>query len=368
VPTAPFADISTRIITIDPNTDPRWEQYVSAHPDALVFHHPAWLRVLEEAFEYKPTHLACEGDDGQLRGILPLFSMHGVVTGHRYSSLPRTPLAGPLANDAEVTKALLNVAVEQVRAVPGAQLQFKLDSDALSGIVDNVVGARWRQSYQVDLPEHPEQLQFGGGRNRARLRWAINKANRLGVVVRDAESEADLRAWYDIYLDTMRWYFVPPRPFHFFELVWRALRPLGQFRLLLAERHTADGAELLAGSMFLMYGKTVFYSFNGRRREYLNFRPNDALQWTAIHDSCKAGYKQYDLGEVTSSHSSLADFKSKWGATPHWLYRYYYPAPREVEIGIMESESWAGNLLHSTWKHLPLKATVVLSDWAHRHF
>lgn len=368
MPAAPFADISTRVIEINPNTDERWEQYVSAHPDSLVFHHPAWLRVLEEAFAYKPVHLACVDEIGQLRGVLPLFALHGVVTGNRFSSLPRTPLAGPLASDIMATKALLDAAVERVQAVPGAQLQFKLDSEAISGLSEHIVGARWRQSYQVDLPEQPDQLQFGGGRNQARLRWAIKKAGRLGVVVRDAESVADLRRWYDVYLETMRWYFVPPRPFHFFELVWRELAPRGQFRLMLAERHTAGGVDLLAGSMFLMYGKTVFYTFNGRRREYLNFRPNDAIQWNAIHDACAAGYKHYDLGEVTSSHSSLADFKSKWGANPHWLYRYYYPAPRELEIGIMESESWAGNLLHNTWKHLPLKATVVLSDWAHRHF
>ncbi|MGO8949101.1 MAG: lipid II:glycine glycyltransferase FemX [Ktedonobacterales bacterium] len=365
---ASIAHASSRIVSIDPLTDQRWERFVSAHPDKLVFHHPAWLRVLEEAFDYKPVHLAYEDGDGQLQGVLPLFALHGVVTGHRFSSLPRTPLAGPLTNDAESASALLSAAVERVRAVPGAQLQFKLASDTLSGLVEDVVGARWRQSYQIDLPERPEQLRFGGGRNQARLRWAIKKAAQLGVVVREAESEADLRKWYAIYLDTMRWYVVPPRPYHFFELIWRELRSRGMLQLLVAERHTAGGTDLLAGSLFLMYGKTVFYTFNGRRREGLTYRPNDALQWEAIHKACEGSYQYYDLGEVTSDHSSLADFKSKWGATPYWLYRYYYPAPSEVEIGILESQSWAGNLLHTTWKHLPLSATVVLSDWAHRHF
>jgi hypothetical protein len=368
VHSAPTTHVSSRIVSIDPNTDQRWDRFVGAHPDALVFHHSAWLRVLEEAFDYKPVHLASEDVDGQLRGVLPLFALHGLVTGHRFSSLPRTPLAGPLTSDPVITSALLREAIEHVRAVPGAQLQFKLASDTLGGLVADLVGARWRQCYQIDLPERPEQLRFGSGRNQARLRWAIKKAARLGVVVREAESEADLRQWYNVYLDTMRWYFVPPRPYHFFELVWRALKPQGMLRLLLAERHTAGGIELLAGSLFLMYGKTVFYTFNGRRREGLMYRPNDALQWKAIHDACEAGYQYYDLGEVTSDHSTLADFKSKWGATPHWLYRYYYPAPSEVEIGIMESDSWAGNLLHTTWKHLPLAVTVTLSDWAHRHF
>ena len=39
-----------------------------------------------------------------------------LVTGHRFSSLPRTPLAGPLTNDAESARALLSAAVERVRA------------------------------------------------------------------------------------------------------------------------------------------------------------------------------------------------------------------------------------------------------------
>lgn len=368
MPTASIARTPLRIFAIDPHTDPRWERFVDAHPDALVFHHPAWLGVLQEAFDYKPVHLACEDAEGQLRGILPLFALKGVVTGHRFSSLPRTPLAGPLAHDAAATRALLGAAVEQVRAIPGAQLQFKLAAESLSGGVEGLVGARWRQSYQVDLPEHPEQLRFGSSRNQGRLRWAINKAARLGVVVRDAETEADLRRWYEVYLDTMRWYFVPPRPYRFFQLAWQTLGPLGKWRLLLAERHTAGEVELLAGSVFLMSGKTVFYTFNGRRRAYLGYRPNDALQWRVIHEACAAGYQHYDLGEVTSDHSSLADFKSKWGATGRWLYRYYFPAPREVEIGILEADNWAGNLLHTTWKRLPLSATVMLSDWAHRHF
>jgi hypothetical protein len=303
-----------------------------------------------------------------LCGVLPLFALKGIVTGRRFSSLPRTPLAGPLVNHTDAARALLAAAVEHVSAIPGATLQFKLASDTLSGLVNGIVGARWRQSYQVDLPERPELLRFGNARNQARLQWAIKKASRLGVAVRDAESDADLRRWYDLYLETMRWYFVPPRPYRFFELAQRELAPQGQWRLLLAERYMAGGRELLAGSILLMSGKTVSYAFNGRRRDRLNFRPNDALQWKAIHDACEAGYHYYDLGEVTSDHSSLADFKSKWGANAHWLYRYYFPAPREVEIGILESESWVGKALHTIWKRVPLSATVALSDWAHRHF
>jgi hypothetical protein len=41
---------SANVISIDPLIDQRWKRYISDHPDALVFHHPAWLRTLQEAF------------------------------------------------------------------------------------------------------------------------------------------------------------------------------------------------------------------------------------------------------------------------------------------------------------------------------
>jgi hypothetical protein len=125
---------------------------------------------------------------------------------------------------------------------------------------------------------------------------------------------------------------------------------------------------LLAGSVFLMLGQTVFYAFNGRRLDTLALRPNDVLQWRAIHDACAAGYRYYDLGEVTPNHPSLAEFKSKWGAKLQALYRYYYPAPREREIGLLESNSRVGQLVHTLWRHMPIAVTEELSDWAHRYF
>ena len=36
-----------RVVEVDPQTDPRWEAFVAAHPDGLVYHHPAWLQALQ---------------------------------------------------------------------------------------------------------------------------------------------------------------------------------------------------------------------------------------------------------------------------------------------------------------------------------
>ena len=91
----------------------------------------------------------------------------------------------------------------------------------------------------LQLPGRSEELRFGNSRNHSAIKRAVNKAARMGVEVRQAESEDQLRAWYALYLDTMRWHAVPPRPYRFFKNCWELLRPHGLMRLLLAEQHEA---------------------------------------------------------------------------------------------------------------------------------
>jgi len=294
--------------------------------------------------------------------------MRGLFTGRRFSSLPRTPVAGPLAYDNQAMAVLVRAAVERTRSEPGAQLQLKTISNPLDGLVDSVVSVPWRETYVLELPERPELIRFGNSRNHARIKWAINKATRLGVQVSQADTEHELRAWYELYLDTMRWVAVPPRPYRFFKVAWEQLRPRRLMRLLLANHHAGGRSRLIAGSLLLMFGKTVFYAFTGWRREELSLRSNEVIQWRAIHDACAEGYRYYDFGEVTRDNQGLAEFKSKWGTEAQWLYRYYYPAPRELEISILDSPGRTHQLMSAAWRRLPLKATVLLSDLAYRYF
>jgi hypothetical protein len=360
-------DTALNVVEVNSRTDPRWEAFVNNRSDSLIYHHPAWLQVLEEAFNYRPVNLACEDNAGRLQGVFPLFSMQGLLTGRQLSSLPRTPVAGPLTATEQAMALLVREAVERTRAEEGARFQLKMLSNALDGLVDDVVGVPWRETYVLELPERPELLRIGNSRNHARIKWSVNKATRLGVEVRRAETDQELQAWYKLYLETMRWVSVPPRPYHFFEVAWNQLRPRDLLRLLLAYQSEGGRSRLLAGSLLLMFGQTVFYAFTGWRREDLSSRPNDVIQWQAIHDACADGYRYYDFGEVTRDNQGLAAFKSKWGAEPRWMYRYYYPAPRELEISILDSPSRARRLAGAIWQRLPIPATVLLSNLAHHY-
>src|SRR5207247_3297230 len=122
--------------------------------------------------------------------------------------------------------------------------------------------------------------------------------------VRVGQTEADLRAWYSLYLDTLRYLVVPPRPYRFFQDLWEILRPSGFMRLLLAEQSGTD-RRLLAGSVFLMLGHTVSYAFTGWRRADHSLRANDLIHWEAIQDARRQGFRSYDFGEVPGGQEGL---------------------------------------------------------------
>ncbi|MGA7521089.1 MAG: GNAT family N-acetyltransferase [Acidobacteriaceae bacterium] len=305
-----------------------------------------------------------------LRGVFPLLYTRGLplnggrpLTGHRLSSLPRTPLAGPLATDPAALNALVNEAVRRASARPSVRLQIKTQAEHFGEGVDGMVRKPWRQTYIVPLSGISGQpYQIPNSQNRSSIKRAINKAIAGGVRVRPAETEEELRAWYRMYLETMRRNFVAARPCRFFVALWELMRPKGMMRLLLAEQQDATGTRLIGGHIFLSFGNTVTYAFGASRAADFGLRPNDIIMGRAINDASEAGFRFVDLGEVPDGDDNLARFKSKWGAEPVRLYRYYSPGFPDTEHTSQETGGPMTAFASKIWNHLPLSMTSWLSD------
>jgi hypothetical protein len=362
----------SRVIEID-RYDHRWGPFVADHPKGLIYHHPAWLEVLGREYGQSFTTLASVDQDGGLRGLLPLCSTRGLPlrlggarTGPRLSSLPRTPIAGPLAHDMASARALVEAALERARSQPGVVLELKPPVDSAPPNGDGLGSVPWNRTYVLELPGDAGDLRFGSSRSHGAIKRAVNKATRGGVTVRTAEKESELRNWYRLYLETMRVHVHPPRPYTFFQAMWDVLRPRGMMRLLLAEQVGEGPSRLLAGSIFFMFGQSVVYGFNGRLESGLAVRPNDLLHWHAIHEATKDGFRFYDLGEVSDSQEGLARYKAKWGATPNRLSRLYFPAERAPHGG-GEATGLLGQLADRVWGRLPLGTTAAIGRVLYRY-
>jgi lipid II:glycine glycyltransferase (peptidoglycan interpeptide bridge formation enzyme) len=262
----------------------------------------------------------------------------------------------------------MRAAIRKIASEPGIRLQIKTQDPNLDGLAEGLTASPWRFSYQLRLPAPSTgPFRVKDSHHRNSIKWAINKATRLGVRVRAGETESDLHTWYSLYLDTMRRNMVPARPYRFFAAMWELLQTRGMMQLLLAEKHEAGQATIIGGSIFLKYGKTVSYVFNGASSRDFSLRPNDMIQWEAINQACSQGFEIFDFGEVPEGNTALAKFKSKWGAEPTRLYRYYSPAPQPLGTAKVEAETTAHKLAKFAWNRLPLGLTAWLGDRAYSY-
>jgi CelD/BcsL family acetyltransferase involved in cellulose biosynthesis len=349
--------MTSDVTRLPPAAEGAWLDFLADRSEALVYHHPAWLRVLRTE-GYEALVLGHHDAAGALDGVLPLVARRGWITGRRLVSLPHTPIAGPVAVNREAAAALCGAALEHAREL-GARFEVKTGTGVLD---ETCVGMRripWSTTFVLELPDDAEDIRFGTGRNHGTIARGVRKVGKEGVKLREGDSEADLRRWYDLYLATMRSHSVPPRPLRFFLALWAGMRPAGLVRLVLAER---DG-RLLAGSIFLHFGSTIFYGFNGRRADGPS-RTNDLIQWHVIHEAVQAGFRRYDLGEVERETPGLAAYKSKWGAVPQPLYRYVDP-PLNARSDVRNLER-ARHLGDAIWRRLPLAATARVGDVVYR--
>lgn len=397
------------VVEVDFRKDQRWVEFLSRHRDALIYHHPGWLAALEDEYDRTCIALACEGQDGTFQGVLPLLPTRGLPVrlsrnrvGKRLSSLPRTPLAGPLATNDRAMTLLLQAAVERAKNEPGMQLEMKTTLPGLEQLVPELQCVRWRDTYVRGLPtndlppsemvgsqtrsERPcttcescRTMTFGNARGNHQVRWAANKAKKQGITLRAALNEGELRAWYRLYLRVMRRNVVPPRSIRFFRQLWKELRPLGYLELLLAEigegvapaadtnltsETPADSLQTRGGSILLQFGHTVFWAFTGSDEEYARLHATDLTLWQCLHTSCKQGYCHFDLGEVAENHPELSQFKAKWGTVRQPMYRYYYPASsRQEEVNERRGSSLLVSTASFVWRRLPLPVIARLGDW-----
>jgi hypothetical protein len=366
----PSASYSSRvrIVEIDFHTDKRYEEFLASHAGSCIFHQPGWLNALEMEYGAKCVLLACENPEGNLEGVMPLLYTRGLPfpvgrheTARRLSSLPRSPLGGPVSTSKENTALLLRAALEKSRAEAGLRLEVKTQVQLPTDLVDGLVCTIWRPTYVLEIPNRPEDLKFGDARNRHNINWAVKKAIKQGLKLRVAESESELRAWYRLYLETMRRNVVPPRPLRLFMAMWKNLAPRGSMQLQLAEQHDGGQRRLVAGSIFLTFGGTVWYAFTGVGDADRSLHANDLILWDSINNACRSGARWFDLGEVAEEHPELVRFKTKWGAQPKNQYRYY--SNEETESGLVKSKIHTTKLLRSVWQHLPLQMTARLGDW-----
>jgi|GEM_PF-325111 len=292
------------------------EAFVSAHPQANVYHLPAWLEVLRDGYGYRPYYVV-QGDWQRLDAVLPVVYIKTWLKGRRWVALPFSHHVPALCRSPADLVVLLEFCASLARRSRARYLELKAELPARQGRF-----VARSDYYTTELDLRPGLERIWSEFNPKRVRWGIKKAQKSALDVIWSDDPGGYDAFYHLEVETRKRQGAPPYARHFFQSLYRRLGVVGKSRCLIAYYH----AYPVAGMILLCHGETVIYGYGASLddRAQLARQPNHLLLWHAIQWACTAGYRRFDFGITPLGNRGLLRFKQGWGgATRRISYNYH---------------------------------------------
>jgi predicted N-acyltransferase len=192
-------------------------------------------------------------------------------------------------------------------------------------------------------------------------RKAVRKAATRGVSVRLAESAADYKAFYDVYLRVFRDFGTPPYHERYFTALWERVHPGGGVCLILAEHE----GRCVGGLTMFCWQHALVSKFAACLPEAVPLRAYAALYWRAIEFGLANGYRRLSWGTSSRDQAGLIEFKERWGATTQPVVLYDFDVRGKAPD--IASYYDSGGVARKVWRKLPLGLTraggAVLNRW-----
>ena len=310
---------------VDPIADARWEDFLAQAPGANVFHHPAWLELLQRSYGY-PMRACCVTDeDGAVVAGLPLALVGGGLRSRRLASLPFSDECPPLmaARAGGGVVSALAAGLDALRRDLGLPLEVRGPLE-VPGASAQVTERYHQHDIALESDFDAVVQRF---RRRSQLLRGVRRAEKEGLTVErrtDAEALAD---FYRLHVATRRRQGVPTQPRSFI-LRFADLFDRGLGFVLVVR----DGDKPVAAAVFLHFNGVLTYKYGASDPAALSKRPNNLLFLEAIRWGCEAGMRTLDMGRTDWDHESLREFKLSWGAEERTLeYHELTEAPRRTE-------------------------------------
>jgi hypothetical protein len=344
------------VACIEPANDARWQALLEAHPAGL-FHSPPWFRALTDAYGLEVRAYLVSDPAGTPLGGLPFCEIADAL-GPRLVSLPFSDACDPLVASQASWEALF----ARLRA-HGVPVHLRCLDGPIAPAderLTTVKRARWH-TLSIDVPPEAQWAGLDGSTRRA-----IRKAGRCGVVIRPLEGSEGLRGFYGLHVALRkRKYRLLAQPLVFFEAIARRFGeadgwfPLGAYL----------GDRLVAATIYLRWGETLYYKFNASALDALDARPNNLLVWEGISRARSLGCRRVDLGPSDDDQPGLIRFKRYFGAAEKELRFLRYTPPEWQDERGAEARRLLGALTELfTAPDVPDDVAARAGALLYRHF
>ena len=294
-----------------------WNQIISGCDYSEALHTTEWRNALATSFgQMTPLYFVIKNDDN-IVGALPCFVFQPIPLSKTMLSMPWA-LPGGLLSFADIEiEAISNSVCQKLAEIAQKRrisetiftLSENYELDFIGSLKLN--GYTQKDKYFTHILGIDEGFDTVWESYNKRVRGAVRKAEKNGVIVRETTDEADMMRFYKMYLTMMRYFGSTPKPYS----LLRYLQTSSIAKLVIAE---LDG-NFIAGLLFLYFNSHVRLWCETSNPKFLNYRPNNAIINYIVKWSCEKGYRFVDFGGSPPSNEGLVAFKEEWGAKKAWL-------------------------------------------------
>ncbi len=303
------------IQVINPLSDPRWNDLVTRHPRASVFHERVWLEALRRTYGYEPLVLTSAPPDQPLQDGIVLCRVSSWITGTRLVSLPFSDHCEPLLDGATEAEEFMSYLRAQCDHYRWKYVELR----PLSNLGGAGCGLPSSDSYWFhELDITPSSADLFKGLHRSSIQAKIRRAERVRLSCEGGRSEELADEFYRLLLVTRRRHGLPPQPRKWFKNLVECMGDKLQITL------ARWGRVPVAAVLTLRHGSCIVYKYGCSDERFHNLGGVQFLIWRMIEESRASGAEWIDFGRSDLDNQGLITFKDRLGTTKRLMTYHRY--------------------------------------------
>jgi CelD/BcsL family acetyltransferase involved in cellulose biosynthesis len=286
------------IRTVDPRTDPAWRELMLSDRGSL-FGAPPWLSAICDTYGFDMSANLTLDANGQPTGGFAFAEVDDFL-GPRLLSLPFCDFLDPIVDTDEQWHEIVDPLIER-----GLTYQIRVINADEPRRDERFVEVDEMAWHATDLTSDEDAMFAAWSRT---ARQNVRSAQKNGVTVRFGSDLEDVHAFHELHRRTRKHkHRLLAQPVSFFENIWKQFAPDDSIVCGFAEHE----GEVIAGSMYLMWGGVWFYKFSASIFARSGVRPNEILAWESMCLAKSRGCPTYDWGVSDLDPPGLVEYKRK---------------------------------------------------------